>query len=101
MIPTEFKIAGGKIIYVKIVDIIIESKTDTRFGEFNSGNNTILIAKKVIIEGSEYIQTTEDMERTFLHELGHVFQFYSGLDMDEMTAQAFSNFMYEYTKTKK
>ena len=40
------------------------------------------------------------MERTYLHELFHVFQFYSGKDFDEMEAQMFSNFMYEYNKTK-
>jgi hypothetical protein len=98
MIPTNFKIAGGKEIQVNIVENINDGKD---FGVFNDATNIIKIANKVRVEDDWYNQTEEDMERTYLHELFHVFQFYSGKDFDEMEAQMFSNFMYEYNKTKK
>jgi hypothetical protein len=97
MIPTNFKIAGGKEIQVNIVENINDGKD---FGVFNDATNIIKIANKVRVEDDWYNQTEEDMERTYLHELFHVFQFYSGKDFDEMEAQMFSNFMYEYNKTK-
>lgn len=99
MIPSNFRIGGGKLIKVEIEDVIPDGEEDTKFGEFNSGSNVISIAKRVVIDGESYDQTEEDMERTFLHELGHTFQFYSGMEMDEMVAQSFSNFMYEYLHT--
>lgn len=98
MIPNNFKIAGGKEIQVNIVENINDGKD---FGVFNDATNIIKIASKVRVEDDWYNQTEEDMERTYLHELFHVFQFYSGKDFDEMEAQMFSNFMYEYNKTKK
>ena len=98
MIPINFKIAGGKEIQVNIVENINDGKD---FGVFNDATNIIKIANKVRVEDDWYNQTEEDMERTYLHELFHVFQFYSGKDFDEMEAQMFSNFMYEYNKTKK
>lgn len=98
MIPNNFKIAGGKEIQVNIVENINDGKD---FGVFNDATNIIKIANKVRVEDDWYNQTEEDMERTYLHELFHVFQFYSGKDFDEMEAQMFSNFMYEYNKTKK
>lgn len=99
MIPNKFKIAGGKIIKVLTPDFL-EDDDEYKFGEFNSGPNIINVAKKVCIDNKEFEQTKEDMERTFLHELFHSFQFYAGLEMDESEAQVFSNFMYEYLHTK-
>lgn len=96
-IPKEFTIAGGKLIKVEIVDYL---KDGERFGEFNDASGTITLAKSVKIDGNSYIQTPEDIYRTYLHELIHCFQFYSGMSYDEMVAQVFSNFIYEYKNTK-
>ena len=103
MIPKTFKVAGGKTIHIDVVDTIESNsrKNSYLFGDFNDASNKIRVAKNVPVDGKDYFQTDEDMERTFLHELGHVFQFYSGVDMDEMEAQVFSNFMYEYLHTNK
>lgn len=97
MIPNKFRIAGGKEIQVNIVTDVNGGRD---FGDFNDATNIIRIASKVKVDDVWYDQVKEDMERTYLHELFHVFQFYSGKDFDEMEAQMFSNFMYEYNKTK-
>lgn len=98
MIPNEFTVAGGKKIIVNIVDSIGNGKD---FGEFNDATNIILIAKNVRVDDSWYQVSEEDMYRTYLHELFHVFQFYAGMELDEIIAQMFSNFEYEYEKSKK
>lgn len=99
MIPKSFKIAGGKLIHVKIVDTI-KKDDEYEFGEFNSGSNIIYIARRVLVNDISFTQTEEDIERTFWHEYFHCCQFYSGVEFDESMAQTFSNFMYEYLQTK-
>ena len=98
MIPSQFKVAGGKVISI-IIQEFIKDKDGYKFGEFNDASNIIRIAEKIRIDDEEYRQTEEDMERTFWHEVFHCFQFYAGMDSDEMIAQVFSNFMYEYSHT--
>ena len=46
---SSFKIAGGKVITINIVDILKDDnpKDDSKFGEFNPANNVITIAKRV------------------------------------------------------
>lgn len=99
MIPTQFNIAGGKTIKV-LVREEIKDKDGYKFGKFNDASNTIKIARKLFIDDECYPQTDEDMERTYYHELFHAFQFYAGMELDEMVAQTFSNFMYEYEHSK-
>lgn len=100
-IPDKFTVAGGKVIKVVEEDYLINNHTGNyRFGEFNDSSNTIKIARFTKLDGDVYVQTDEDKYRTFLHELGHVFQFYFGLDADEIIAQCFSNFLYEYENSK-
>ena len=99
MIPSKFYVAGGRKILVEIVDHL-EDDTTYLFGTFNDVTNVIKVAKRIKIDHERYDISEEDMERTFLHELGHCFQFYSGLSSDEIVAQAFSNFMWEYNNTK-
>ncbi len=100
MIPKEFTIAGGKKIVVNVEDLI-KNSGDYVFGDFNTASNVIRIAEKVKIDDEDIKQTDEDLERTFYHELIHSFQFYAGMELDEMVAQTFSNFLYEYVKSKK
>lgn len=103
LIPEYFKTAGGKVIEVKLEDTIEDSsiKGHYIFGFFNDASNVIKIAKNVPVNGEDFLQTEEDIERTFWHELFHVFQFYGGFEMDETLAQVFSNFMYEFQHSKK
>lgn len=96
----EFKIAGGKKVKVFTPEYL-KHNDSYKFGEFNDGSNTISVAKKVKIDNKDYPQSEEDMERTFWHEMFHCFQFYAGMECDEMVAQVFSNFMYEYMHTRK
>ena len=98
LIPEYFEVAGGKVIEVKLVDTI-ESHSEKGhylFGDFNDASSIIRVARNVPVDGEDFPQTEEDMERTFLHELMHVFQFYGGFEMDETLAQVFSNFFYEF-----
>lgn len=99
MIPKEFTVAGGKKIIVSKEDLI-KSSNEYIFGDFNTASNVIRIANKVRIDDKNVKQTEEDLERTFYHELVHVFQFYAGMELDEVMAQIFSNFLYEYVKSK-
>jgi len=88
MIPKSFKIAGGKTINIKIVSHL----DDSEFGNFNYTTNTISIAESV--NGTKISE--EDMERTYYHELIHVFQWFYNVEFDEAQAQVYSNFIYEY-----
>lgn len=103
LIPEYFETAGGKIIKVRLEDTIESSSTKGHylFGDFNDASSIIRIAKNVPVDGEDFFQTEEDIERTFWHELFHVFQFYGGFEMDESLAQVFSNFMYEFQHSKK
>ncbi len=97
MIPKSFKIAGGKVITVNIIHSFDEPG---KFGDFIVATNTIELAKFVKDEDIEWALTEEDIERTFYHELFHVFQWYYDTDLSEVQAQVYSNFLYEYAKTK-
>jgi hypothetical protein len=101
MIPRSFKTAGGKTILVVTQNKIDYKDGQTIYGEYKDAADTIKIADIVEIDGVEYVQSEESKERTFLHELYHVFQFYSGKEYDEQQAQIFSNFMYEYLHNQK
>ena len=100
MIPSKFCIGGGKEIKIYLVDRLLDDNGNSRFGEFNEASNIIKIAKNVKADSIWYSLTNEDIERTFWHELIHCFQFYAGMDTDEMVAQTFSNFIWEYNHTK-
>ena len=49
----------------------------------------------VILPCDEY-----QMEHSFWHELGHIFQYYSTGSTDDKYAQTFASFMMEFNKTK-
>lgn len=100
VIPKEFTIGGGRKIKVEQIDKY-EDTDDSKFGDYNVVTNVITIANNVKVNNSFLPQTEEDKERTFYHELIHTFQFFSGIDFDEMIAQTFSNFLYEYFKSRK
>ena len=96
-IPKQFCIAGGKKINVKVVDNIDDYST---YGNFSAVFSTIKLARKVKCDGKTVIVNREDLERTFLHELIHCMNYFYNCETDENIAQTFSNFVYEYLKTK-
>jgi hypothetical protein len=100
MIPEKFCIAGRKEIVVIIEDTLLNNSGSSIFGYFDDVKNIIKIARKVKSDDEWVDLTPEDIERTYYHELGHVYQFYNGLEMTETGAQAFSNFLFEYMNTK-
>lgn len=95
-IPNKFKIAGFEI-NVKFVEIT----DDNSYGYWSDPENTIYLAKNISISpGTLVVLTDRQIQNTFLHELAHVFQFYSGKDYDEVDANIFANFMLEFLETK-
>ena len=94
MIPKKFNIAGGKTIEVKLIDCFDEP---VKFGDFDTVTNIITVAKRVKDEkGNKTLLKDEDIDRTFYHELIHVFQWFYDTDFSEAQAQVYSNFIYEY-----
>lgn len=96
-LPTEFSIAGGKIIKVLKEDIL-ESGS---YGDFCDIKSQIRIAENIKLEGVPQEISDEDIERTYYHELIHCFNYFYNCECDEALAQTFSNFMYEYMHSKK
>lgn len=97
IIPKSFCIAGGKKIDVELVNELDDYGT---FGNFSCVTSKIKLAKQVQSDGVTYDVSEEDMERTFLHELCHCMNYYYNCESGEEFAQVFSNFLYEYLKTK-
>lgn len=91
-IPDKFKCAGFEI-NVEFVDKL----DDNNFGCWNDVTNTIKLAKNISISTGELTKLTDrQIENTFLHEMYHCFQFYSGKSYDESECNIFANFMLEY-----
>ena len=96
MIPKSFRIGGGKLFTVELVDNI-EHKT---YGDFSDAEALIRVAQKISVDGKEVNISEEDQLRTYLHELIHCFNWMYNCECDEALAQTFSNFLYEYLQTK-
>lgn len=94
-IPSKFKCAGFEI-NVEFVDKIDKGT----FGCFDDATNVITIARNVLTDNGLIELSERQIMNTFLHELCHVFQWYSGKDFDETVANIFANFILEYTETK-
>ena len=97
MIPKSFCIAGGKKIDVELVDEIDDYST---YGNFSIVNSKIKLARYVKCDNEIVEVSEEDLERTFYHELVHSMNYFYNCETDEVIAQVFSNFIYEYSKTK-
>jgi hypothetical protein len=95
-IPNKFKIAGFEI-NVKFVEVT----DDNSYGYWSDSENAIYLAKKISVSpGTLVVLTNRQIENTFLHELVHVLQFYSGKSYDEIEASTFANFLLEFVETK-
>ena len=94
-IPSEFELAGIKFKVIE-KESIIDDDTEL-YGEFDTNQNTIILAKTVY--GEEV--TPQTKINTFYHELAHVLQYYYDNGLDESFAQSIGNLLMQYNQTKK
>ena len=94
-IPSEFELAGIKF---KVIEKESITDDDTElYGEFDTNQNTIILAKTIY--GEEI--TSQTKINTFYHELAHVLQYYYNNELDESFAQSVGNLLMQYNQTKK
>ena len=94
-IPSEFELAGIKF---KVIEKESITDDDTElYGEFDTNQNTIILAKTIY--GEEV--TFQTKINTFYHELAHVLQYYYNNELDESFAQSVGNLLMQYNQTKK
>jgi hypothetical protein len=95
-IPKKFKVAGFDI-NVEFIDKL-ESND---YGNWCDVTNNIKLAKNISLSNGELTPLQDrQIKNTFLHELYHAFQFYSGKRYSEEECNIFANFMLEYFETK-
>lgn len=100
IIPNSFTIAGSTY-NVKVLESS-EKDLDGNLGDFTNLLHEIRIAKKACLDdGSEIEIPKDEITKTYLHELGHCFNYYYNNENSEEFANAFANFFYEYLITKK
>jgi hypothetical protein len=96
-LPKKFTI-NTQEIKVKVVDTLSES----RYGEYNSINDTIQVAKRIIDgDGIEYVLTEEQILNTFIHELLHAFQWHSKGETSEEESSTYAGYFVEFLKSTK
>ena len=94
-IPSEFELAGIKFKVIE-KESIIDGDTEL-YGEFDTNQNTIILAKTIY--GEEI--TSQTKINTFYHELAHVLQYYYNNGLDESFAQSVGNLLMQYNQTKR
>jgi hypothetical protein len=95
-IPLSFRL-GGRDWKVTFVDSIEKGEI---FAKWFDTKAEIQIAKNVLDD--DCLEPCDDyqLEHSFWHELGHVYQYYSTGNTDDKFAQTFATFMMEFNKTK-
>ena len=78
-----------------------EKDLNGNLGDFCSLLHKIRIAKKVRLEEDIIDISDDELLKTYLHELGHCFNYYYNDGYSEEFANAFTNFFFEYLHTKK
>ena len=97
-IPKKFTIGGSTYDVVTVKNSEID--LGGALGDFTNLLHEIRVAKTCRLE-EEIIDIPEDeFLKTYLHELGHCFDYYYRSGNSEEFACAFANFMYEYLTTK-
>ena len=94
-IPSEFELAGIKFKVIE-KESIIDDDTEL-YGEFDTNQNTIILAKTIYEEEV----TSQTKINTFYHELAHVLQYYYNNGLDESFAQSVGNLLMQYNQTKR
>lgn len=100
IIPDKFTISGTEY-NVSVVESAEKDLGDYNLGDFSSLVHEIRVAKTCLFEGDILNISEDDIIKIYLHELGHCFGSWYNGDHSEAFANAFSNFMFEYLKTKK
>lgn len=100
IIPDKFTISGTEY-NVLVVESAEKDLGGGVLGDFSSLIHEIRVAKKCLFENEVIDISEEEIIKTYLHELGHCFGWWYNNDDSEAFANAFSNFMFEYLKTKK
>ena len=98
LIPKEFVINGSKY-YVKLVNSS-ENDLDGNYGDFSNLTHELRIALNAKLDNKKIPIRDDEVLKTYLHELGHCFNYYYNSEVSEEFANAFSNFMYDYLHTK-
>ena len=98
LIPKSFIISGSKY-NVKLLDSI-DDELEGNYGDFTHLKHELRIGLKAKLDGEDIDIREDELLKTYLHELGHCFNYYYNNECSEEFANAFSNFMYEYLHTK-
>jgi hypothetical protein len=98
LIPKRFAIAGSEY-NVKFVNSS-EDDLGGNYGDFSNLSHEIRIALNAKLDDEPIKVREDEVLKTYLHELGHCFNYYYNNECSEEFANAFSNFMYEYLHTK-
>ena len=98
LIPKRFTIAGSEY-NVKFVNSS-EDDLGGNYGDFSNLSHEIRIALNAKLDDEPIEIRKDEVLKTYLHELGHCFNYYYNNDCSEEFANAFQNFMYEYLHTK-
>ena len=98
LIPKKFTIAGSDYT-VKFVESS-EDDLGGNYGDFSNLSHEIRIALNAKLDDEPIKIREDEVLKTYLHELGHCFNYYYNNEYSEEFANAFQNFMYEYLHTK-
>ena len=98
LIPKRFTISGSDFD-VKIVDSS-EDDLGGNYGDFSQLTHELRIALNAKQDNESIKIRDDEVLKTYLHELGHCFNYYYNNECSEEFANAFANFMYEYLHTK-
>ena len=99
VIPQKFTI-NGSTYNVEVLESS-EKDLDGNLGDFTNLLHEIRIAKKACLDNNSEIEIPKDeITKTYLHELGHCFNYYYNNENSEEFANAFANFMYDYFRTQ-
>lgn len=96
-IPTTFRI-GKKKYQVRIVQFLHLNKDGDAFGQIDFENNEITLANFVNVLDIWRPTSVWEQEFAFFHELIHIFQEESGMELDEAQADTFGKLMYEFVE---
>lgn len=95
-IPLSFKLGGRdwKIVYNETID------DGESYAKWLDTPSEILLARNIKEDGKLLNCSDYQIEHSFWHEIGHIFQYYSEGQTDEKFAQTFATFMMEFHNTK-
>ena len=97
LIPKKFTV-GGSEYEVELANSMDD--IDGNYGDFSQLTHELRIALNAKQDNESIKIRDDEILKTYLHELGHCFNYYYNNECSEEFANAFANFMYEYLHTK-